>query len=249
MARVGSSPRSRVSAGRGGAAVPVSHDDVVRVALELATAHGLEALSIRGVAAALGLSPMSIYRFVASKDELLDAMVLRVLDRMEIPYAATADWRERIVEVMLAWRDLIEEQPSVVQILVNRRMPAGSSGLGRLAEHVLAALAHGGITGTSAARAFWQIFSLGFGHIIFQRARAGIDGDGQTAAREDMHRTARDHGFAHVAELAPQLTEIGTRGNLDDALRVLLTGLAGRPGDGSRPPSGGPQASGSAPDR
>ncbi|MBB5159838.1 TetR/AcrR family transcriptional regulator [Saccharopolyspora phatthalungensis] len=224
MTRPASSPNKR-SAPRGSGPADVSHDDVVRVALELAAANGLDALSIRGVASTLGISPMSIYRFVASKDELLDAMVLKVLDRMEIPYIAATDWRERIVKTMLAWRDLIEDQPGVVQILINRRMPAGSPGLGRLAEQVLAALEHGGITGTAAARAFWHIFSFTFGHIIFERARSQIDDQHQADARDDMHQTARDHGFAHVAELATQLTQIDARGRLDDALRVLLVGL------------------------
>jgi AcrR family transcriptional regulator len=225
MARPGSNPRTRTGPDRNTAIAQVSQDDVVRVALELAATNGLEALSIRGVAGALGLSPMSVYKFVGSKDELLDAMVLRVLDRMEIPYAATSDWRERIVEIMTTWRDLIESQPGVVQILVNRRMPAGSPGLGRLAEHVLSALEQGGIVGDAAARAFWQIFSLTFGHVIFARARTGIDEGGQARAGGDMRDTARDHGFGHVAELARQLTDIRARGDLDDALRVLVAGL------------------------
>lgn len=62
--------------------------------------------------------------------------------------------------------------------------------------------------------------------MIFSSARAGIDADGQAVAGDDMHRTASDHGFIHVAELACQLTTIPSRGTLEDALRVLVAGLA-----------------------
>ncbi|SFJ45132.1 DNA-binding transcriptional regulator, AcrR family [Amycolatopsis sacchari] len=204
----------------------ISQDDVVRAALELTAEQGLEALSIRRVATALGIAPMSVYKFVTAKDELVDAMLLHLLDRMEIPYTATTDWREQIVRTMCAWRDLVEEQPGAVQMLATRRLPPGSAGLARLAERVLSALDHGGITGPRAARAFWQVFSTTVGHIVFARARAGLDDADQASAREAMHRTATERGFDHVADLATDLTRIENRGTLEDALRVLLTGLS-----------------------
>jgi AcrR family transcriptional regulator len=222
MIRPGTSPQDRTPP----AVTALSPDDVVRAALELTAEKGLEALSIRRVATALDISPMSVYKFVASKDELLDAMLLHLLDRMEIPYTTTSDWREQIVGTMCAWRDLVEEQPGAMQLLATRRLPPGSAGLARLAERVLSALEHGGITGPRAARAFWQTFSATVGHIVFARARAGLDDRVQAAARDAMHRTATERGFDHVANLATDLTRIETRGTLDDALRVLLAGLS-----------------------
>ncbi|MBB5157103.1 TetR/AcrR family transcriptional regulator [Saccharopolyspora phatthalungensis] len=225
MSRPDTSPENRTPPA---VTTQISQPDVVRAALELSANKGLEALSIRRVATALGISPMSVYKFVTSKDELLDAMLLHLLDRMEIPYTTTTDWREQIVQTMLAWRDLVEEQPGAVQMLATRRLPPGSAGLARLAEQVLSALEHGGITGPRAARAFWQTFSATVGHIVFERARASLDDRDQDAAREAMHQTAVERGFDHVANLATDLTRIETRGTLDDALRVLLTGLSAR---------------------
>ncbi|MET7398792.1 GntR family transcriptional regulator [Dactylosporangium sp. NPDC005572] len=50
---------------------PLSREQVVRAAIELADAEGLDALSMRGVAARLGVATMSTYRHVTSKDQLI----------------------------------------------------------------------------------------------------------------------------------------------------------------------------------
>ncbi|WP_130383179.1 TetR/AcrR family transcriptional regulator [Kribbella sp. VKM Ac-2569] len=197
-------------------------------ALRQAGERGLEALSIRSVATELGISPMTIYKFVASKDELIDAMLVLALNRMEIPYSNAPDWQQRVIDVMVAWRELLLDHPSVVQLLVERRVPAHSEGLGRLAEHVLANLEDGGLTGRAAAQTFWQLFSLTFGHIVFERPRRNIDEEAQREAAQAMAATAQARGFARVANLAEDLTNLAVRGTLETSLRVLLDGLPSR---------------------
>lgn len=204
---------------------PVTRDDVVQAALELGDTDGLEALSIRRVAGVVGLSPMSVYKFVDSKDALLDAVLLSVIDRMEPPYSIGEDWQERIVEILTTWRRLIEQHPCVVEILALRRIPAGSRGLAVLAEHVLANLERGGVENARAVRTFWQLLSLTFGFVMFERARTGIDGAAQATAAEEMRLTANRHGLSRVADLATDLTTIENRGSLEDAVRVVVSGL------------------------
>lgn len=203
----------------------VTFDDVVATALRQAGESGLDAISIRGVAAELGISPMTIYRYVASKDELIDAMLVLALNRMEVPYSNASDWRQRIIDIMVAWRELLVAHPSAIQLLVDRRVPAQSEGLGRLAEHVLACLEDGGITGRAAAQTFWQLFSFTFGHIVFEQARRNIDAAAQAEAGHAMTSTARLRGFERVENLANELTDIAARGTLADSLRVLLDGI------------------------
>jgi AcrR family transcriptional regulator len=208
--------------------VSVTSDDVVATALRQAGESGLDSLSIRNVATELGISPMTIYRFVDSKDELIDAMLVLALSRMEVPYSSAPDWRRRVIDIMLAWRELLLAHPSVIQLLVNRRVPAQSEGLGRLAEHVLAGLEDGGITGQAAARAFWELFSLTFGHVVFERSRRDIDAEAQVEAGRAMASTARVRGFERVERLAGELTDIGARSTLENSLQALLDGIAAR---------------------
>lgn len=71
---------------------------IVEAAVELADRDGIAALSMRNVAAALGVGTMSLYRYVPGKSELLDLM----LDHVEAPAADLAEWRGR------EWRDTLQ---------------------------------------------------------------------------------------------------------------------------------------------
>ncbi|GLW94482.1 TetR/AcrR family transcriptional regulator [Actinokineospora globicatena] len=57
------------------APAPLSRDRIVRAAIDLADADGLDAVSLRKVAAALGVGPMRLYGYIATKEDLLDLMV------------------------------------------------------------------------------------------------------------------------------------------------------------------------------
>ena len=54
---------------------PLSRERIVRAAIELADADGLDAVSLRKVAAALDVGPMRLYGYIDTKEELLDLMV------------------------------------------------------------------------------------------------------------------------------------------------------------------------------
>ncbi|MGW0801057.1 TetR/AcrR family transcriptional regulator [Streptomyces sp. NPDC002692] len=54
---------------------PLSRDRIVRAAIRLADADGLDAVSLRKVATALDVRPMRLYGYIAGKEELLDLMV------------------------------------------------------------------------------------------------------------------------------------------------------------------------------
>jgi AcrR family transcriptional regulator len=72
---------------------PLSRDRIVRAAIELADADGLEAVSLRKVAAALGAGPMRLYGYLSTKEELLDLMVDAVYGEIPAPESAGGDWR------------------------------------------------------------------------------------------------------------------------------------------------------------
>lgn len=71
---------------------PLSRERVLAAAVELADAEGLEALSMRKLAQALGVEAMSLYNHVKSKEDALDAMVDLVIGEIEAP-AIGGDWK------------------------------------------------------------------------------------------------------------------------------------------------------------
>jgi AcrR family transcriptional regulator len=69
---------------------------IVRAAIEIADREGLAALSMRGVAAKMGVPVTSLYRHVANKDDLLRSMVDRAMDDEAQPRPLGGTWRARI---------------------------------------------------------------------------------------------------------------------------------------------------------
>jgi len=68
-----------------------SRDLIVDAAEHVAAHDGFAALTLRAVAARLGAAPMALYRYFATKDDLVNALLDRVLGRFEAP-APSADW-------------------------------------------------------------------------------------------------------------------------------------------------------------
>ena len=72
----------------------LSRRSILAAALEIADAQGAQALTMRRVASALGSStPMSLYRYVGSKDGLVDLMLDAVYGEIELPPGPSGDWR------------------------------------------------------------------------------------------------------------------------------------------------------------
>ena len=85
------------AARRPGRPARLSRDGVLAAALEVADAEGLEAVTMQRVASAIGAQPMSLYRHVANKDDLLDGLVDLVYAEIGVPSPAEP-WGSRVAE-------------------------------------------------------------------------------------------------------------------------------------------------------
>jgi AcrR family transcriptional regulator len=93
--------------------------DIAAAAIELADEGGLGAVSMSKVAAALGFTTMSLYRYVDSKDDLYVVMLEEAFGRPGPPDPdPDATWRERITAWAIAFRDAIKRRPWVLQVPV-----------------------------------------------------------------------------------------------------------------------------------
>ena len=75
--------------------VPLDRERIVAAAIALADEGGLEAVSLRKVAAQLNAGPMRLYGFIATKQELFDLMVDEVYAEI-LPERPPGDWREAL---------------------------------------------------------------------------------------------------------------------------------------------------------
>jgi len=111
----------------------LSLDRIVRAAVEIADGEGLEALSMRRVAAALGAGTMSLYRHVTGKDDLIDLMAEAVLEEAEIgsPAAGPDGWRERLAAYARAMWALYLRHPWLLQVLSATRPRLAPRGMAK----------------------------------------------------------------------------------------------------------------------
>src|SRR5688572_32835758 len=80
---------------------PLSRERVLRAAIALADASGIESLSMRKLGQELGVEPMSLYNDVANKDDLLDGIVEAVTSEIELS-PDVADWRPAIARTAIS---------------------------------------------------------------------------------------------------------------------------------------------------
>lgn len=130
--------RSPEDAPRRGPRQGLTVDGVVAAATGLADAEGLDALTMRKVAQALGVVAMTLYTYVPGKAELLDLMLDAAYARMERTPTAGLPWRERVAAVAAENRRLFETHPWAARVSTVRPL----LGPGQMAkyEHELAAL-------------------------------------------------------------------------------------------------------------
>jgi AcrR family transcriptional regulator len=88
---------ARPERGSRGPAPAHSRDDIVTAAITLADAEGLTAVSMRAVAAALGTSAGSLYRYLSSRDDLLDLMTDRVAAELGAHPDPDGDWLDTML--------------------------------------------------------------------------------------------------------------------------------------------------------
>ncbi|MEU7694976.1 TetR/AcrR family transcriptional regulator C-terminal domain-containing protein [Microbispora hainanensis] len=94
---------------KGGREQGLSRDQIVRAAVELLDAEGLDALSMRRLGARLGAGATSLYWHVANKDELIELVMDEVYSGVVVP--EEADWREAASVFAYAMRQAVFDHP------------------------------------------------------------------------------------------------------------------------------------------
>ncbi len=93
---------------------------VTERALAVADASGLDALTIRKLAADLGVTPMALYWHFRSKDELLDGLVERVWGEIDISVDPDAPWPDQLRKLLTALLAVLRAHPAATQLLAQK---------------------------------------------------------------------------------------------------------------------------------
>src|SRR5689334_12289368 len=102
--------------------VPLSRDRVLAGAITVADAGGIGALTIRTLAQELGVKPMSMYHYVANKDEIIDGIVDLVYGEIDLPVPGE-DWRTQMRLRAGSARRVLANHPWATPLLQSRLQP------------------------------------------------------------------------------------------------------------------------------
>lgn len=98
----------------------LTRERVLDAAIDLIDRNGLESFSLRRLACAIGVEPMSLYNHVANKDDLLDGVVELVMAKLASNEPPTGTWQEQARRSATAFRHTLLGHPQVSVIVLTR---------------------------------------------------------------------------------------------------------------------------------
>lgn len=213
--------------------MPKHHKDlttesVIEKAIATADSDGVGPLTMRSLAKSLGVTPMSLYRHVANKEDLLDKMVDVVFSEIELPIIG-GDWRKEMRKRARSARKVLLSHRWALGLLDSRGQP----GIATQAHHnaVIGTLREGGFTIELTTQAFATLDAYIYGFILQEISLPFDQIEDLGELGEEMAEALDREAFPYLAELTEatlaqphfnfgEIFEIG--------LDVLLEGLAPR---------------------
>jgi AcrR family transcriptional regulator len=213
----------------------LSQRNVAAAALAVIDRDGLAALTMRSVAAELGLATMGLYRYVSGRGQLEELVVDHVLSGVDSQVPPRGSWQGKVTTLAERMRGAVVAHPNVVPLIVANR--ATSAAARRWAEATLEVLAGAGFGGTSRVIALRSLLSFLIGSMQLEHG-GSLAGPG-TAALAGLP----PEEYPLLAETARRARRVSPDDEFRLGLAILLCGLTtqcpqGNP-DPQAPPSKG----------
>jgi len=165
----------------------------------VADADGIDGLTIRSLAKSLGVKPMSVYYYVANKDEILDGIVDLVFSEIELPEVGR-DWRAEIRRRAHSARLVLRAHPWAIGLMESRTSPGPAT----LRHHdvVIGTLRAAGFPPQLTAHAYALLDSYTYGFALQEAGlpfeQSGTVGD----VAEPIMEQFSTGGYPHLVEMA-----------------------------------------------
>ena len=138
------------------ARTPLTRTEIVRAGLRIVQAEGIDAVSMRRVAAEFGTGPSSLYAHVTNKDELLQLMFDEMCGQVPVPEVDPARWKEQVKELARAGHQAMVAHNDLARAAL-ATIPTGPNAL-RISNGMLGMMLAGGIPPQTAGWAMDRIF-------------------------------------------------------------------------------------------
>jgi len=189
----------------------LSRDIVLAQALGIVNREGVECLTFRRLADALGVTPMAIYRHVENKTDLLNGTLDLVMRQARVVDHDEPDWPDWMCETFVRMRNALLEQRGAL-VLVLRWTTLGPQALAVI-EEILGRFAAAGFTRTAATELFSRliIHTLGSAALfaaILGQAPELADEDERLRRVRAMFELLPGPEFPHVTSHASELANM-----------------------------------------
>jgi len=177
---------------------PLSRERVLRAALVLADTSGIESLTMRKLGQELQVEAMSLYKYIANKDDLLDGIVDLVFSEIALP-SDRADWKTAMRQRAISARDVLLRHPWATSLMQARTKPGPAT----LRHHdaVIGSLRAAGFTIDMAAHAFSVLDGYIYGFALQQVNLPYHTSEENTVFAESILRQLPADEYPHLAEM------------------------------------------------
>jgi len=214
----------------------LTREQIVKAAVDLLDAEGLEGLNMRALGTRLGSAATAVYWHVGSKDNLIALAGDLAWKEVVLPDATTVDWRTAATQMATDLYAMLTRHPWLVQAFGS--VPMLSPGKARHDDHTLALYEAAGFTGTQPDQAVTAVFTFVLGNALGSASSGTLtrklrrDGNAEALMREHQ---------AKAIEIAAKFPRLRTRlnaptaeygaapeGSFEFGLHALFDGLEAR---------------------
>jgi len=202
--------------------IPLSRDRVLRAAISIADEGGLEALSMRKLAQDLGVEAMSVYYYVANKDEILDGILNFVISEFELAVGGP-DWKAAIRRSAISAHDVLMRHAWACNLMMSVRRVAPARM--RYMEALLRRLREAGFSANMTHHAYHALDSHIIGSTLWE-AGYSSNKDLEDVAKTFVAKTVKE--YPYLAEHAEQHMTRSKRKDVPEfefGLDLILDGL------------------------
>jgi AcrR family transcriptional regulator len=211
----------------------LSRDAIAAAALEIVDREGLDALTMRTVAHSLGTGAASLYAHVASKEDLLELVIERVIGEVQLPGEPDPErWQEQLKEYARSIRAVFSRHRDVARASF-ARIPLGENAL-QGSEWEIAVMRAGGlpdqVVGFAVDLLPLYVMAFCYEESLYASETSPEEVAKFVAELRDYFGSLPAERFPNVVALAGALTDGGPDVRFEFGLEVLLRGLVAMPG-------------------
>jgi TetR/AcrR family transcriptional regulator, tetracycline repressor protein len=150
---------------------PLSRDQIIEAAITAIRAGRYEEMTIRSLASDLGVAPMTLYRHIRDRDDLLDEVTDHLLSLSWRPTTTSKNWQGWITDAVTRFRTLLVTYPAVLHVYLSHPVTS-TAALDRM-HSMLAVLRGAGFSEDDARRTYAALhtYTIGFSALEASRSR------------------------------------------------------------------------------